>query len=64
MSKQTKEHLMSALHTFVATAITILAISFVEAPSIEWSAAFWGGIVLAAVRAGVKAVLVAYPIKK
>jgi len=64
MSKKTKEHLISALHTFLATALTILAYSFVETPNIEWSVAFWSGLVLAAVRAGVKAVLVAFPLKK
>ena len=53
-----KEHIISAANTFLAAALTVLAISFVESPTIEWSTAFWGGIILAAVRAGVKALLV------
>lgn len=50
-----KEHLLSALQTFITTFVVILGISL-QAGSIEWTAAFWGGVVLLAVRGALKEV--------
>ena len=51
-----KEHLVSALHTFVAAFIMSFAAT-VNAGGITWTASFWGSVLLAAIVAGGRAVV-------
>lgn len=56
MYEKIKPHLESASWTFLATFATVVGTSLSAAGHVEWSGAFWGGILLASVRAAVKAV--------
>lgn len=60
MSDATKEKLVSAGYTFASTFILVLASSITVVGSLEWTTAFWGGLALAALRAGIKAVIGIY----
>lgn len=55
MSDNTKQVLLSALHTFLATFIGVVATTFQS--GVQWSWAFWAAVGIAAVRAAVKAVI-------
>ena len=55
MSENTRVWLASAIQTFVATFLTAVG-STLMSGDIAWTGAFWAGIVLVAVRAGIKAV--------
>lgn len=50
-----KEHLVSAGQTFFSTFLTVLG-GTLAAGEIAWTGAFWGAVILTAVRAGVKEV--------
>lgn len=56
MSDKTKQALISAGNTFIASFIGVLAVS-IQSGDIHWTFAFWGAIGVAALRAAVKAVI-------
>ncbi len=56
MSQEIKIQLISAGTTFLSTFLSVLGVSL-SMGTMEWSAAFWGGIILVAVRAAAKAVI-------
>jgi len=56
MNDKLKIELISAGNTFIAVFISTVAAT-IGATSIEWSSVFWISLGLAAVRAGIKAVL-------
>lgn len=60
MKDATKEKLISALYTFGSTFILVLATSITTVGTVEWTTAFWGGVAIAALRAGIKAVIGIY----
>lgn len=49
-----KEHLLSAVQTFIATFLLVIGTSLQS--GIEWTAAFWGALALTAARAALKEV--------
>lgn len=51
-----KEHLISASQTFVATFLSVLGATLANG-DILWTSAFWSGLLLVAVRAGIKEVI-------
>jgi hypothetical protein len=51
-----KEHLLSAATTFITTFVVILGVSLQAGP-VEWTGAFWAGVILVSVRAAFKEVL-------
>ena len=57
MSDNLKIQLISAAQTFVATFLTVLGASIVNNGTLAWSGALVGALLLAAVRAAVKAVI-------
>ena len=57
MSNNTKIQLISAGQTFVATFLVVLGTSLTTVGTLEWTTAFMGSLILAAVRAAVKAVI-------
>lgn len=60
MSDKTKEKLLSAGYTFISTFILVLASSITMVGTLEWTTAFWGGLAISALRAGIKAVVGIY----
>lgn len=48
-----KEHLISASQTFLATFLSVLGATLAQG-DIVWTGAFWSGVILVAVRAGIK----------
>lgn len=52
-SPATQEKLVSAWHTFTATFVTVVIVT-ISTGTIEWSWAFFGGILLSAVRQAAK----------
>lgn len=59
MNPLLQQHLVSALQTFLATFLVFLGTSLANG-GIEWTAAFWGAVVLAAARAAVKETFAKY----
>ena len=55
MSENTRVWLASSIQTFVATFLSAGGSSLING-DIAWTGAFWAGIILVAVRAGIKAV--------
>ena len=55
MSDQVKIFLISAGNTFLATFVSVVAVTLQS--GIQWTTAFWVALALAAVRAAVKAVV-------
>lgn len=55
MNEVLKEHLISAGQTFVSTFLTVLG-GTLATGEIAWTGAFWGAVILTAVRAGIKEV--------
>lgn len=55
--KITKENVVSTLNTFLATFIAVLGVQLSSGMPIEWTATFWFPVLVAAVRAGVKAIV-------
>lgn len=50
-----REHLLSAVQTFL-TAFLVALLASIQVGGIEWTGAFWAGVILAAARAAVKEV--------
>lgn len=61
MNETTRRYLTSSLTTFVATFLTVLGAQISMAGTVEFTFAFWSGLAILAVRAGVKAVLEQIP---
>lgn len=59
LSENQKRWLASSLHTFIATAGTIVVATIQG--DIQWNSAFWTGLVVTSIRAGLKAVFEASP---
>ena len=57
MNDTLKIHLISAANTFLASFLTVLGTALATAGTLEFSTAFWGGLIIAAIRAGVKSVI-------
>lgn len=55
MNEIVKEHIISGLQTFAATFLTVIATTL--SSGVEWTGAFWGAVLLAAIRAGIKEVV-------
>ena len=55
-----KVRLISVFNTFGSTFVFVLASSLVTFHSPEWTAAFWGGILMAALREAFKAVVLMF----
>ncbi len=60
MSEETKLKLISGLQTFVAGFIFAIATEIINGAVITWTWAFFGALLLAGVRAGVKVVFQKY----
>ncbi len=54
-----KDHLNSALQTFLASFIIAIASPLIGVP-IQWTTAFWGSLALTALRVAIKAAAGAY----
>lgn len=64
MSDEIKIQLISAGNTFIATFLSVFGASLLTTGTLEFSGAFWGGLIIAAVRAAVKAVINSFvPVK-
>lgn len=57
MNPNVKKWLISVSQTFLATFITVVAVQISQFGTVEFTFAFWSGIVLAGARAGLKAVI-------
>jgi len=55
MSPVVREHLVSAVQTFLATFLVVVG-ETVKSGSVEWTTAFWSAVALTAARAGLKEV--------
>lgn len=55
MPDTVKVQLISAGKTALATFLTVLGTSILSVGTLDWSAAFWGALILAAVRAAIGA---------
>ncbi len=56
LSDTTKAELISALNTFIATFLTVVATT-ISGGGVEWTIAFWSAIFLAAFRSAIKVVI-------
>ncbi len=56
MSENTKTFIASAVQTFLATFLTVIATTLSNG-DIAWTGAFWSAVLISAVRAAIKAVL-------
>ena len=64
MNSVIKEHIVSAVITFVSTFLTVLGATVTTIHDPQWTWAFWGAILLSAVRAAGKEVWAkAMPVK-
>lgn len=63
MSDNLKVHLISAANTFLSAFILAIGITLTNG-GVQWNAAFWAGVILAAARAAIKPVIAQFvPIK-
>lgn len=60
MNPIVKEHIISGLQTFVTIFIISIATSLTASTDITFTSAFWGPLVVAAVRAAIKELLARY----
>jgi len=60
LTDKQREWLASSIQTFLATFLTVAGATL--SSGIQWSWAFWGSLVMVAVRAAIKAVLKTTPI--
>lgn len=60
MNNIVREHLVSALQTFIATFLSALGVAISATGTLQWTWAFWSALLLAAVRAAVREVFAQY----
>lgn len=59
MSEEVKLKLISASQTFVASFLTVIASTFAGG-DLQWTGAFWGAVLLSAVRVALKEVWIKF----